>query len=83
MIDVLSDYHPGGAPEGGLQRTLSTASLESVLPPPLRHKRRVIILLFILSIATVAQIAICCLYSDITGSRIQSTEHIVLSDRRI
>lgn len=68
MIDVLSDYHADTPLGGGLQRTLSTASLDSVLPPPLRHKRRVIILLIILSIATVAQIAICCLYSDITGT---------------
>ena len=50
-----------------LQRTLSSSSLDSVLPPPLQHKRRVRFLLSVLVPVTLATLVVCCVYSDIAG----------------
>ena len=52
---------------GTLQRTLSERSLDSVLPPPLQHKRRVRFLLSILVPVTLATLVVCCVYSDLAG----------------
>ncbi len=50
-----------------LVRSLSTASLESALPPPLQLKKRVYFLLVILVITTLAQMVVCCIYTEISG----------------
>jgi hypothetical protein len=52
---------------GNLQRTMSTSSLDSVLPPPLQHKRRVRFLLSVLVPVTLATLVVCCVYSDLAG----------------
>ena len=44
-----------------LQRTDSTSSLDSVLPPPLKHKKRVQFLLAALLVCTVATLVVTCI----------------------
>ena len=58
----MADYDPNG---GGTLRRVD--SLDSVLPPPLMHKKRVRFLLAILVPTTLAMMVICCMYSDLQG----------------
>jgi hypothetical protein len=46
---------------------MSSSSLDSVLPPPLQHKRRVRFLLSVLVPVTLATLVVCCVYSDLAG----------------
>lgn len=48
-----------------LQRRVS--QLERALPSPIKTKRRIYIILAVLSLTTLAQIAVCCIYADISG----------------
>eukprot|EP00615_Pteridomonas_danica_P000891 CAMPEP_0114344230 /NCGR_PEP_ID=MMETSP0101-20121206/11256_1 /TAXON_ID=38822 ORGANISM="Pteridomonas danica, Strain PT" /NCGR_SAMPLE_ID=MMETSP0101 /ASSEMBLY_ACC=CAM_ASM_000211 /LENGTH=538 /DNA_ID=CAMNT_0001479459 /DNA_START=55 /DNA_END=1671 /DNA_ORIENTATION=- len=62
MADSMYDQAP--AP---LARTLSTGSIDSVVPPPLKHKKRVTSLFIVLVITTLGMLVVTCLYADIAG----------------
>lgn len=60
MADSMYDPAP-------LQRTLSTSSLDSVLPPPLKHKKRVKSIFIVLIFTTICMLIVCCIYADLAG----------------
>lgn len=62
---MIPDY--SNEQQNTLQRSLSTSSIDSVLPPPLKHKKRVKSLFVAIIFTTLCMMIVCCVYADIQG----------------